>query len=161
MSISNDFIDQLINLREIFIKEYYRYRPYLSVPYNKGYNVGPLSNDTNSCRLILVNRGQKKILNCLLLRQTWNIFKNTKNLETLAFSEFAPHTVSNTMTLYSEHVDRYVFAVSVSGICGHKVGDIDYRSDQITLFGWSGTQAFSSYNHSDKPRLILFFDIWK
>jgi len=161
MNLDDNFTNHLASSREIFFREYYRFKPYLSVRYNKGYKVNPLNNDSNSQRLMLVDRGQKKLLNCFLLSQTWNVFKHTKKIENLMFSEFAPHTVSNTMTLYSEHVDRYVFTVSAPGVCGHKVGDLDYRSDQTSLFGWSGTQPFSSYNYSDKPRLVLFFDIWQ
>jgi hypothetical protein len=161
MNLSNDFINQLTNSKEIFLKEYFQFRPYLSIPYNKGFKVNPLNNDDNSRRLVLITRGQKKMLNCLLLSQTWNVFKHTDKIENLVFSEFAPHTVSNTMTLYSEHVDRYVFTVSVSGVCGYKVGDTDFRSDQTDLFSWSGKRNFIAYSLSDKPRLVLVFDIWK
>ena len=161
MNLDNSIINELISSREIFAKEYFRFKPYLSISYNKGCRTKPLVNDTGSRRLMLITRGQKKLLNCALLSQTWKIFKNTHKIENLFFSEFAPQIVSNKLMLYSECVDRYVFTVSAHGICGHVVGDLDFRSDQTPLFSWHGKQYFRSYNYSCSPRLLLIFDIWK
>ena len=161
MSIDESTLNQLIGAREIIAKEYFRFKPYLSTNLNKGWNVSPLRDDTSSRKLTLIHRSKKRTLNCLLMGKTWKIFKNIKNLENLFFSEFAPQTVSNKLTLYSECVDRYVFAVSVHGICGHIVGNSDFRSDQTPLFSWHGKQYFTSYNYSCEPRVVLIFDIWK
>lgn len=156
-----DLVNQLVAARETVHKEYCRYSAYLSVDYNQGYNVNPLNDDSQSTRLVLVNRGRKKLFNCLLLNQTWKILKKTKNIENVFFSNFAPGIVSNTMQLYSENVVRHVVAIDVSGECGHRVGDIDFRSDITPAFFWSGQQTFFSYNHSKYPRLVLVVDAWK
>jgi aspartyl/asparaginyl beta-hydroxylase (cupin superfamily) len=161
MTLDDNFIDQLTSSKEIFFREYYRFKPYLSVRYNKGYNVSPLNNDTNSRRLVLVDRGQKKLLNCLLLHQTWNLFKKTQKIENIFFSEFAPHTVSNTMRLFSNNITRYVLAINTPGHCGHYIDGQCFRSDLTPVFYWDHQKDFFAFNYGDLPRLVLMIDMWK
>lgn len=85
MSLDDSIVNALIGSREVIAKEYFRFRTYLSMNYNNECNFATLIDDSDSRRLVLLHRSEKKILNCLLMRQTWNIFKNTKKIENLFF----------------------------------------------------------------------------
>lgn len=160
MTVSKIFIDTLIEQRDDILREYLRYKRYLSVKYNYKCRTKNLRDDSTSRRLILINRGKKYRLNCLMMSKTTRLFSSVQKLENLLFSDLGPKTTSNVLNLYSDQVTRYALSLYTPGPCGHVIDGVCYRSDQLTCFSWQGTNDFFAFNDSDLSRVLLVFDTW-
>lgn len=160
MTLLEKTLENLVHHRDNILRQYRDYR-YLSVSYNHRFRVRPLENDRTSRRLVLIDRGTKKIPACDLLKQTYEFFNGIPGIDNLFFSELGAGMKTNKLKLYHDDITRYVISLHTPGPCGWVIQDVDHRADQTAWLAWTGTKDFFCYNLSDLPRTVLVFDVWR